>query len=180
MSRYDESKHPRKRAGDPAGGGGRFAPKENAAPAGDVTLADEGPAGDTGTNGGVDVTPRRERLNRTILDNLQSSKDGYQYAADRFAASLTSKNGPDAGAYEGLIVAQAKRDAWAPMERILANRAGVDPLDAGDLMVAEYTRDIIQRSRALSRSTSVVSNLLEDAQREARARFCHDWEWNRL
>lgn len=71
-----------------------------------------------------------------------------------------------------LAKAQAVSDIYRQIENLSHHE--VDLVEAAEILAADWTRELL-RARGESRSTSAMSNVVEDINLEAKALFIREW-----
>lgn len=114
----------------------------------------------------------RARRNRALQQWILGRRGPLDRALEKFNANMAAYDHADP---ESVLVAQADHKILARFAHAAeGNFTGAkDLVELRDAFVAELVEYLVSdlRHRALSRSTSVISNLLEDVEREATARF---------
>jgi hypothetical protein len=129
----------------------------------------------------------RMRRNRSILASVLSRGMVQEKARESFNEYLAEYGTVEPGRLANLLQANAEYKVWEDFARIAervqeADYNGDFEGDLVDLMArfADQLRDRLLQPfgfRALSRSTGVVHNLVEDVEREAIAKFLDSLRW---
>lgn len=119
------------------------------------------------------VAGRRARRNRFLQQELATRTAGLDYAREKLAEQLDRDGYADYSRIQGLLSAQAELKLKHELVGIASAEKVVDLVHAEELLIDRLKDQLLQdfRHRAFSRSTSVVSNLMEDADREMAAKF---------
>lgn len=118
---------------------------------------------------------RRRRVER-IADWLTT--DDLTGAIEKMTERITKggyHNNHDV--YDAVLYAEAETQIKRTVQNLLDSNEGFDPADAFDQWSEYAKKNYMNRynHRALSRSTSVTSNLIDDVQREVTFRLLDDW-----
>ena len=121
----------------------------------------------------------RAYQNRKLAQTLAGRSDGVQSALARVTEQITEYGAADYNAISGLLAAQAQLKVHNELVGMALTEKYEDLVAAAHAFAERLKNQLVQdvRHRALSRSTSVVSNLLEDCDREAMAKFIDDMRW---
>lgn len=123
---------------------------------------------------------RRYLKNEQIRETLSGLGSATQVALEKVTVDIDFNGYADYGSISALLAAQAGDRVLSQVSLMAQHaKAGQDLLDIYEMAVERF-KDILAsdyRNRALSRSTSVVSNLLEDCEKEAMAEFINRAQW---
>ena len=127
---------------------------------------------------------RRAERNRRLCEQLTTYGQSLERARRKLDKELDEYHYVDYSALGDLMEAQAERRLWARFEATVNHFQKKDDF-TGDLVDVfdEYAEGLKQqlvekyRHRSLSRSTSIVSNLLQDVETEVIASFLSSLKW---
>ncbi len=131
------------------------------------------------------VAIHRVRKNRSLLVGILSAKDNVQAALQNLNDTVEQYGYATESALSTLLKAQADMKVWGDFSR-MANGEGAEKRQEKDLYDSMKTfskhlgEKLIEGAQynALSRSTSVLTNIMNDVDREAAARFIENARWS--
>lgn len=121
----------------------------------------------------------RSMRNRAIAQKLSMRANALASAQVQMNDELNKYSQVSYSALTNLLEAQANLKVWNQFAGAAASAEdGQDLVDVKKELIEYLTTRLVQNVRALSRSTSVTSNLIEDCDREAMGRFIEDSRWS--
>lgn len=126
---------------------------------------------------------QRAHLNAKILKAIENSKQELPSLVEEITKSMMS-GCLTHWQLDKMVEAQSQAFCWETVENWIKQGEGKhDPYESAEKTKEQFTREIMnggQGTRALSKSTSVTANLMDEALVEAKIEFCRDYRWMML